>query len=164
MPHRRAHRRARRPRIWLLVVFVIVVVVAVTAIVVGTGSSTKSTTPPKPTATIYHPCSSTPQTVQTYDFPVPAANPAPVDPLATVQAPGGGSFVDTVTGQPFVPRGAHYVRLSTVRLGRNETVCASSNFDIGTGLDAYNPHRAAMDLSQMNFIRLQRGLRRTECR
>ena len=40
----------------------------------------------------------------------------------------------------------------------------SSDFDVGTGLDAYNPHRAAQALSAMNFVRLQRGLRRAQCR
>ena len=99
---------------------------------------------------IDHPCSKTGQQVGTYNFPIPPTNPAPVDPLATVPSAGGGSFVDTVTNQPFVPRGAHYVRLATVELGRNYIVCMSSNFDVGTLLDAYNPHRAAMALSQMN--------------
>ena len=99
---------------------------------------------------IDHPCSRIPQTNAIYNFPVPAADPTPVDPLATVSAAGGGSFVDTVTNQPFVPRGAHYVRLATVRLGPRYTICMNANFDVGSGLDAYDPHRAAQALSQMN--------------
>ena len=66
-----------------------------------------------------------------------------------VPSKGGGSFVNTVTKARFVPRGAHYVRLATVKLSRRYTICMSSDFDVGTGLDAYNPHRAAQALSEM---------------
>ena len=109
------------------------------------------TTPPKPAPapTIEHPCSKAPQTAGTYTFPIPATNPAPVDPIAVVPSKGGGSFVNTVTKARFVPRGAHYVRLATVKLSRRYTICMSSDFDVGTGLDAYNPHRAAQALSEM---------------
>lgn len=121
------------------------VTVAMLAFAVGMGP------PPKPVqvATFRHPCSVVPQTAETSTFPVPATNPAPVDPIATVPAAGGGSFVNTVTDQPFVPRGAHYVRLTTVTLSSRYIDCMSSDFDVGTGLDAYDPNRAAQALSEM---------------
>ena len=125
----------------------VLVVVAIAVVVVTVGKSTPLKA--AQTASIKHACSKFPQTSGSYNFPIPATNPAPVDPLATVPAAGGGSFVDTVTNQPFVPRGAHYVRLATVQLASNYILCMSSDFDVGTGLDAYNPHRAAQALSQM---------------
>jgi hypothetical protein len=77
-----------------------------------------------------------------------------VDPIVTVPSPGGGSFAEDVTNggvtthQKFVPRGAEYIRLAPVtKAGR--TTCAISTFDVGTGPDAYNPHRAAQALAAM---------------
>ena len=97
-----------------------------------------------------HPCSVVQPSKVASTFPIPALNPAPVDPIATVASKRGGSFVNTVTDQPFVPRGAHYVRLATVRLSKRYTVCMSSDFDVGTGSDDYDPHRAAQALSLMH--------------
>ncbi len=126
-----------------------VLAVVVAAVLANAGGST-TPTKPNQVASIINPCTKTPQPTGSYTFPVPAINPAPVDPIATVSAAGGGSFVDSVTNQPFVPRGAHYVRRATVRLAKNYVICMSSDFDVGTGLDAYNPHRAAQALSQMS--------------
>ena len=116
----------------------------------GAAPRAKASSVPPKGPHIEDPCSVVPPPAATYDFPVPAADPTPVDPLATVPSAGGGTFVDTVTGQPFVPRGAHYVRLATVALSHRYTVCMSSDFDTGTGLDHYNPNRAAQALSQMH--------------
>ena len=55
--------------------------------------------------------------VRDVQLPHPGHQPGSGRSMATVPAAGGGSFVDTVTQQPFVPRGAHYVRLATVQLG-----------------------------------------------
>ena len=106
-------------------------------------------------ASVDHPCSQIPQPAgAVYTHPIPPTNPAPVDPIVAVPSPGGGSFAELVTNggvttrQKFVPRGADYVRLSTVVRGPN-TVCVLSNFDVGTGVDAYNPYRAAQVLGTM---------------
>lgn len=102
-----------------------------------------------------NPCSKIPRpTGGVYTHPIPPSNPASVAPIVTVPSPGGGSFAEVVTEngrtteKRFVPRGADYVRLSPAKEGTH-TICALSTFDVGTGLDAYNPHRAAQALATM---------------
>jgi hypothetical protein len=106
------------------------------------------------TPVVREPCTKIPQPDPVYTHPIPPTNPAPVDPIVAVPSPGGGSFAElvtkdgVVTRQKFEPRGADYVRLATIGKGRN-TTCVISTFDVGSGLDAYNPHRAAQALAGM---------------
>ncbi len=87
-------------------------------------------------------------------YPIPAVNSTPVDPIVTVPSAGGGSFAEVVTNggvttkRKFVPRGAEYIRLSSVTKAGRST-CAISTFEVGSGPDAYNPHRAAQALAAM---------------
>jgi hypothetical protein len=139
----------KKSKVIALVALVALVALAVALIRVSLGRSSTHFVP------VDHPCTNVPQPAAgSYTYSVPPTNPTPVDPIVAVPAPGGGSFAELVTQdgvttqQKFVPRGADYVRLTTVTEGPN-TICVISNFDVGTGPDAYNPHRAAQALAAM---------------
>ena len=132
-----------------------IVVALVALVALGAVAVAISALPSSARATVDHPCTNIPQpTGAVYTHPIPPTNPSPVDPIVAVPSPGGGSFAELVTSggvttrQKFVPRGADYVRLTTVAKGPN-IVCTISTFNVGTGLDAYNPHRAAQVLATM---------------
>ncbi len=140
----------------VILVVVAVVVVGAVALVVSSlsASHSPSTDATTPTHTVLadNPCSKIPfQVPSASTYPLPPTNSTPVDPIVTVPSPGGGSFAEVVadgTHQKFVPRGAEYIRLAPVTKG-GRTVCSISTFDVGTGPDAYNPHRAAQALAAM---------------
>jgi hypothetical protein len=130
------------------VVVVGAVILVVSSLSTSHGPSTEATTPTH-TVLADNPCSKVPYQVPSAStYPLPAANSTPMDPIVTVASPGGGSFSDGTTHQKFVPRGAEYIRLAPATIGGRKT-CAISTFDVGTGPDAYNPHRAAQALAAM---------------
>ena len=77
---------------------------------------------------------------------------APVDPIETVPANGGGSFEKIVDNSPqkFVPRGADYVRRVTVTNSAG-TLCDTAAFDVGSTPDVYNKQDAAQALASMEY-------------
>ncbi len=142
-----------------MLALVAVVVVGAVALIVSSLSTSRRPSAHTTTTThavlAHNPCSKVPfQVPSASTYTLPANNPAPVNPIVTVPSPGGGSFAEVVTNggvttqQKFVPRGAEYIRLSPAVIG-GRTTCAISTFDVGTGFDAYSPHRVAQALATM---------------
>jgi hypothetical protein len=92
-----------------------------------------------------------PSSLPTYNTPIPAVNSTSMPAIEVGSTSTGYSLLYTATLQPFVPRGADYVRLTTMDLSGN-SVCFHSMFDTIGAPDIYNPNEAAGALLAMHNL------------
>jgi hypothetical protein len=117
------------------------------------GPGVTNIVPTLPAASSVNACStvSLPSTLTTYNTSIPAVNSTPMPAIKAGSTTSGYSLVYTATGQPFVQRGADYVRLTTVDIG-SKAVCLHSIFDTLGGQDLYNANESAAVLLAMHNL------------